>query len=65
MRDVLDISRTTRTSARTARKAALQSSERDEQIAKLEKQMQEASQMLEFEYAAVLRDRIIELRGHG
>jgi len=25
--------------------------------------MQEASKMLEFEYAAVLRDRIIELRG--
>ena len=26
------------------------------------KQMQEASRMLEFEYAAILRDRIIELR---
>jgi len=25
--------------------------------------MKEASKMLEFEYAAVLRDRIIELRG--
>lgn len=25
--------------------------------------MREASKMLEFEYAAVLRDRIIELRG--
>ena len=36
--------------------------ERDEEIRKLEKQMQEASRMLEFEYAAVLRDRIIELR---
>ena len=31
-------------------------------IRKLEKQMQEASKMLEFEYAAILRDRIIELR---
>ena len=30
---------------------------------KLEKQMREASKMLEFEYAAVLRDRIIALRG--
>ena len=30
--------------------------------AKLEKEMKEASKMLEFEYAAVLRDRIIELR---
>ena len=33
------------------------------EIAKLEKEMKEASKMLEFEYAAVLRDRIIELRG--
>ena len=29
----------------------------------LEKQMREASRMLEFEYAAVLRDRIVKLRG--
>ena len=34
-----------------------------QQIAKLEKEMREASKRLEFEYAAVLRDRIIELRG--
>ncbi len=27
--------------------------------------MREASKMLEFEYAAVLRDRIIKLRGQG
>ena len=39
--------------------------ERQAEIAKLEKQMREASKMLEFEYAAVLRDRIIELRGEG
>ena len=32
-------------------------------IAKMEKEMKEASKRLEFEYAAVLRDRIIELRG--
>ena len=37
--------------------------EREEAIRKLEKEMQKASRMLEFEYAAVLRDRIIELRG--
>lgn len=37
--------------------------EREEAIAKLEKEMRKASQMLEFEYAAVLRDRIIKLRG--
>jgi excinuclease ABC subunit B len=39
--------------------------ERAAAIAKLEKQMKEASKMLEFEYAAVLRDRIIELRNGG
>ena len=37
--------------------------EREDAIAKLEKEMQKAAKMLEFEYAAVLRDRIIELRG--
>ncbi len=37
--------------------------QKEEEIAKLEKQMREASKMLEFEYAAVLRDRIIKLRG--
>ena len=35
----------------------------DAAIEKLEKEMKEASKRLEFEYAAVLRDRIIELRG--
>ena len=39
--------------------------QRAEAIAKLEKEMKEASRMLEFEYAAVLRDRIIKLRGQG
>ncbi|NLH02281.1 MAG: excinuclease ABC subunit UvrB, partial [Clostridiales bacterium] len=38
-------------------------SEKLELIAKLEKQMKEAAKMLEFEYAAELRDRIIKLRG--
>ena len=37
--------------------------EREDEIEKLEKEMAKASKMLEFEYAAVLRDRIIELRG--
>ncbi len=39
--------------------------ERMEEIARLEKEMKKASQMLEFEYAAVLRDRLIKLRGEG
>jgi len=37
--------------------------EREAAIEKLEKEMRKASKMLEFEYAAVLRDRIIRLRG--
>ena len=37
--------------------------QRQELIAKLEKQMKEAAKMLEFEVAAALRDQIIQLRG--
>lgn len=43
-------------------KEKLTKTERDEMIKKLERDMREASRMLEFEYAAMLRDRIIELR---
>ena len=39
--------------------------EKDREIARLEKQMKEAAKMMEYEYAAVLRDQIIELRGKG
>ena len=64
VREVLEISSTAEedtTRARHHRK--LNKAERDAEIRKLEKEMKEASKMLEFEYAAVLRDRIIELRG--
>ena len=37
--------------------------ERKAEIEKLEKEMKKAAQMLEYEYAAILRDRLIELRG--
>ena len=37
--------------------------ERRAEIARLEAQMKKAAEMLEYEYAAVLRDRLIELRG--
>jgi len=37
--------------------------EKEREIARLEKQMKEAARMMEYEYAAVLRDQIIELRG--
>ena len=39
--------------------------ERREAIARLEKEMKKAAQMLEFEYAAVLRDQLIKLRGEA
>ena len=39
--------------------------EKEKEIARLEKQMKEAARMMEFEYAAILRDQIIELRGSG
>ncbi len=64
VREVLEISTTAEdetTRARHHRK--LNKAERDAEIKRLEKEMKEASKMLEFEYAAVLRDRIIELRG--
>jgi len=62
IREVLEISKKEEDSARRRGKRKLSERERDEQIRKLEKEMQEASRMLEFEYAAILRDRIIELR---
>ncbi len=37
--------------------------EREKEIARLEKEMKAAARMMEYEYAAVLRDRIVELRG--
>ena len=43
----------------------LTKAEREREIQKLEKQMREAARMMEYEYAAVLRDQIIELRGNG
>ena len=41
----------------------LTTAEREREIARLEKEMRAAAKMMEYEYAAVLRDRIIELRG--
>jgi len=64
VREVLEISKTAEEDTiRGKRKRKLTDAERAAEIAKLEKEMKEASKMLEFEYAAVLRDRIIELRG--
>lgn len=55
--DEADVSKAARLKHKMSR------AERDAAIAKLEKEMREASKRLEFEYAAVLRDQIIELRG--
>jgi len=64
VREVLEISKTAEEDTiRGRKKRKLSEQERAAEIAKLEKEMKEASKMLEFEYAAVLRDRIIELRG--
>ena len=64
VREVLEISSTAEDETLRARKKRkLSQQERAAEIARLEKEMKEASKMLEFEYAAVLRDRIIELRG--
>ena len=64
VRDVLEISKSAESeNPRGRKKKKLSDQERAAEIAKLEKEMKEAAKMLEFEYAAVLRDRIIELKG--
>lgn len=62
VRNVLEISRAPEETDQ-AKWNKMSVRDRKIEISKLEKQMREASQMLEFEYAAILRDRIIELRG--
>ena len=59
--ELLEISK----DANANRTEKLSRKEREEMIKKLERDMREASKLLEFEYAAMLRDRIIELRGQN
>ena len=62
VRDLIEIS--SPTPERKGRSGVkLTKAEKEKEIARLEKQMKEAAKMMEFEYAAVLRDQIIELRG--
>ena len=62
VRDLIEISSSTaERKGRTGVKMTRE--EKDREIARLEKQMKEAAKMMEYEYAAVLRDQIIELRG--
>ena len=62
VRDVIDLS-SSEAKEYDINEKQLTKLQRIELIAKLEKQMKEAAKMLEFEYAAQLRDRIIKLRG--
>ena len=61
VREILEISKSTEDAQRKAGKK-LTKAEVLMEIDKLEKQMKEAAKMLEFEYAAILRDRLMELR---
>ena len=59
---VLEISKDAQQEQQASRRK-LTDAEREATIRRLEKEMKEASKMLEFEYAALLRDQIIALRG--
>ena len=61
VREMVEISHTAEEASRLTKKK-LSAAERQATIARLEKEMKQASKMLEFEIAAVLRDQIIELR---
>lgn len=61
VREMVEISHSAEEASRLSKKK-LTDRERAETIARLEKEMKAASKMLEFEYAAALRDQIIELR---
>ena len=63
VRDLLEISKDEEVTSKRAGDVRMTRHERDEAVAKLEKEMQAAAKLLEFEYAAVLRDKIIKLRG--
>ncbi len=62
VRDLIEIS-----SASAERKGRsgvkMTKAEKEREIARLEKQMKAAARMMEYEYAAILREQIIELRG--
>ena len=62
VRELLEISRSAEGPAR-ADGVRMTAAERKAEIARLEKEMKAAARMLEYEYAALLRDRIVELRG--
>ena len=61
IRDLIEISQPTQEVTGKAG-VKMTKAEKEKEIAKLEKAMREAARMMEYEYAAVLRDQIIELR---
>ena len=61
VRDLMQISGEVETKRRDGVK--MTEAERKSEISRLEKEMRKAAQMLEYEYAALLRDQLIELRG--
>ena len=65
VKDVRELIEITQSEAEATRKDGVKMTkvEREREIARLEKEMRAAAKMMEYEYAAVLRDRIIELRG--
>ena len=65
VKDVRELLEITQTDSGAARVDGVKMTkvEREREIARLEKEMRAAARMMEYEYAAVLRDRIIELRG--
>ena len=65
VRDLIEISASPEPAARGKSGVKLTRQERDREIEKLEKKMKEAAKMMEYEYAAVLRDEIIRLRGES
>ena len=65
VRDLLEISTDLSTSSRKEGGVKMTKVERKREIERLEKQMREASKMLEFEIAAQLRDQIVLLRGEN
>ncbi len=64
VRDLIDISKSaTEAVAYTESGRKLTRREREMEIERLEKEMRKAAKILEFEYAAVIRDRLVKLRG--
>ena len=65
VRDLIEISATPSPEHKGKSGVKMTKQELQRQIEKLEKSMREAARMMEYEYAAVLRDEIIRLRGEA